>query len=168
MADLSKQQRRTSLIGWSFVAAQFILIALIVISPSATDWATPSWLVAFSWVLFGLGCAVMAVAALRLGWSLTPTPVPRSSGQLQTGGLYRYSRHPIYSGLLAVVLAITIRSGSLVTAALAMITIAFFNAKARWEEQRLADNYPDYSAYAAGTPRFVPSLKSIRGRDSVS
>jgi protein-S-isoprenylcysteine O-methyltransferase Ste14 len=49
-----------------------------------------------------------------------------------------------------------LRSGSLITLAVGAVTVAFFNAKAAWEEKRLAERYPGYAAYAARTPRFIP------------
>lgn len=145
------------------MAVQFILIVALVVSGPGDSWPVPGWLLAVSWVLFGVGMLIMAVAALGLGTSLTPTPVPRSSGRLQTSGLYRFSRHPIYTGLLGVVAAIAIRSGNLVTLGLAAVTILFFHLKARWEEGQLASRYPGYEEYAARTPRFLPSMRLLRG-----
>ncbi len=150
---------QTRIVGWGFVMAQFILLALLLASGSAQDWPVPGWLHAMSWVLFVLGMITMAAAAFRLGWSLTPTPLPRRVGQLKTDGLYRFARHPIYSGLLAVVVAIAIRSASFVTAGIAVAIVIFFNVKAAWEERRLSAHYDGYDEYAARTPRFVPSLR---------
>jgi len=98
----------------------------------------------------------VGVAALRLGAALTPTPVPTERGTLITGGLYTFVRHPIYTGVLIIVVGLVIRSGSLLTLLVGVATVWFFNAKAAWEEARLAERYPDYPAYAAVTPRFVP------------
>lgn len=46
------------------------------------------------------------------------------------------------------------------TVAIAVATaalVARLAIKARWEEHRLGVRYPRYSAYAARTPRFIPS-----------
>ena len=71
-------------------------------------------------------------------------------------GAYRFVRHPIYTGVLTIVVGLVVPSGSAVTLAIGLATIAFFNVKARWEEDRLAETYPDYRDYARTTPRFVP------------
>ena len=102
------------------------------------------------------GIGLVAVAALRLGPALTPTPVPNERGQLTTDGLYGLVRHPIYTGVLAAVAGVTIRSGNVLVLLVAAVTVAFFTVKARWEEDRLREHYPGYDAYAAATPRFVP------------
>jgi protein-S-isoprenylcysteine O-methyltransferase Ste14 len=103
------------------------------------------------------------VAALGLGSALTPTPVPRSSGQLATHGLYRYCRHPIYSGILVIVAGLVIGSGNLWSVIVGAITVTFFNAKASWEETRLTRHFSGYSAYAATTPRFLPRIRAGTG-----
>ncbi len=139
-----------------FVAGQVVLLVLLVALPGSDDWPTPSWLRTTAQVVFVAGVVVLIVAALGLGRALTPTPVPIERGELQTAGVYRYVRHPIYSGVLLIVAGITLRSGSWFTLAVAVVTFVFFDRKARWEEARLAERYPQYAGYAARTPRFVP------------
>lgn len=151
--------------GWAFVAIQAILLAALVLMPGAEHWPTPDWLDALSTAMVAGGLVVVAVAALGLGPALTATPVPTKRGQLATGGLFRWVRHPIYSGVLLIVVALGAGSGNLAKFAIAAATIGFFHVKARWEEGQLARRYPDYSAYAALTPRFVPRLRpSFRRR----
>lgn len=145
--------------GWLFVAVQALLLAALVLLPGGTDWPTPTAVEVAGLVLVLAGVVWMVVAARRLGPALTPTPVPSEQGVLTTSGLYGLVRHPIYTGVLAVVIGIVVRSGSLTTLALGLATVGFFVVKARWEEARLAERYPDYPAYAARTPRFVPRLR---------
>jgi protein-S-isoprenylcysteine O-methyltransferase Ste14 len=113
-------------------------------------------------VLIVGGLAGIGVASLRLGSALTATPVPTERGSLTTGGLYRYVRHPIYTAVLGIVIGLVIRSGSVPSLAVGLATVGFFNVKARWEERRLAVAYPDYAAYAARTPRFIPHPRPSR------
>lgn len=142
-------------IGWAFVGAQFVLLATLILLPGRDHWPTPGWLSALGLVVVVTGVGLAAVAALRLGPALTPTPMPNDGG-LVTGGLYRWVRHPIYSGVLLVVVGLTLPSGSVVTLVVGVITVAFFNFKAAWEERRLAERYPGYEAYRARTGRFIP------------
>lgn len=143
-------------IGWLFVAAQAILLGSLVLLPGRDDWATPAWLRTIGYVLIVAGLAAVALAALRLGPALTPTPVPTEKGRLATGGLYQYVRHPIYTGVLVLVAGLATRSGSFVNLAIAVATVLFFNSKAKWEEAQLASRYDNYLDYAAATPRFIP------------
>lgn len=142
--------------GWIFVAMQAVLLIGLVLLPGRDDWPTPGWLTALGFGAIAAGLVLVGVAALGLGTALTPTPVPRESGQLATDGLYRYMRHPIYTGVLLIVIGLTVRSGSWITLVVAAITFVFFNTKAAWEEARLTERYSEYPAYAAATPRFMP------------
>ncbi len=144
------------LTGWGFVAIQALLLGALILLPHRNDWPTPAPIDGIGFALVLGGLAIAAIAALGLGRSLTPTPVPVSYGQLTTDGLYRLVRHPIYTGVLAIVGGLAIRSGSWVSGFVAVITIIFFNRKAAWEEARLAERYEGYPEYARATPRFVP------------
>ncbi len=149
-------------IGWTFVAAQAVLLIALVVVPGGDDWPTTGPVAFVGSIVLGAGFAIMVMAAATLGRSLTPTPVPVDDGQLSTGGLYRFARHPIYTGVLTIVAGLTIRSGSWIHLAIAAATVAFFNTKAAWEERQLAERYDEYEAYAARTPRFVPRLRRLR------
>ena len=144
-------------IGWTFVGVQVVLLVGLVLLPGGDDYDVPGWLRVLADALLVVGIAVGVVAAVALGRSLTATPVPNDGGSLRTDGLYGHVRHPIYTGVILIVVAIALRSGSLAVVALAAVTIGFFVVKTRWEEQRLAERYPGYEAYAATTPRFFPS-----------
>ncbi len=150
-------------IGWLFVALQFLLLGALVALPPGDDWSRPGWLRLLSLLGLIAGFALIAVSALRLGPALTATPVPTASGKLVTTGLFRFVRHPIYSGVLLIVVATAVRSGNLVTVVLAVVLAAFFWIKSSWEEQQLRRTYPDYGDYAAATGRFVPRLRPPTG-----
>lgn len=143
-------------VGWAFVAGQVVLLVALVVLPGGDAWPTGSAVWTTGQVLVIAGLAVIIVASLRLGTGLTPTPVPSQRGHLVTGGLYRYVRHPIYTGVLLIVVGLTVRSGSVVTLAVSVVTVVFFDGKARWEEAQLSERYDGYADYAARTPRFVP------------
>lgn len=148
-------------IGWASVGAQIALLLLLVALPSGDDWATPGWVKGLGVVISVAGVVIGVVASLRLGTALTPTPVPSDRGQLTTTGLYRFVRHPIYTGVLTIVAGVVVRSGSVAKAVVALLLLVFFTVKARWEEQQLAERYPGYAEYAESTPRFIPRFFSF-------
>jgi protein-S-isoprenylcysteine O-methyltransferase Ste14 len=151
----SARERRTA---WLLVLGQFVLLALIVLLPSGTAWTLPLAITRTAEVAAAAGIVVMVVAGTALGRGLTAAPLPNSHAELRTGGLYRLVRHPIYSGLLLLAVALTLTSRSLWTTTACVALVALINAKARWEEQHLAARFPAYAAYAARTPRFIPGL----------
>jgi len=151
----STRERRTA---WLLVLGQFTLLALLVFLPHSDAWTFPVVVADAAHVAAVVAIVVMVVAGAALGRGLTAAPLPNSHAELHTGGLYRFVRHPIYSGLLLLALAVTLTSGSLWTAAACGALVVLINAKARWEERRLAARFPAYAAYAARTPRFIPGL----------
>ncbi len=142
--------------AWLLVAGQFVLIALIVLLGGGDAWPVPPWLDRLAWIAMALGVVVMVLGGTGLGRGLTAAPLPNAHARLQTGGMYRYVRHPIYTGLLLFAIAHTAASASYVQCALCILLIALIAVKARWEERRLAQRFRDYCVYADQTPRFIP------------
>ena len=142
--------------AWIFVLVQFGLLVAILLLPPGDAWPVPGWLDLVARALQWIGVAILLVGIVNLGRSLTPLPSPVPHGELRTGGLYGVVRHPIYTGVMALALGTALRLANPWSMAAALALVVWFHAKARWEERRLADRYPDYAAYAARTPRFVP------------
>jgi len=138
------------------VVCQFVLLGLLVVIPGRDDWPVPRALDVACVVTTGVGLAVMVIGATGLGRGLTATPLPNAHAQLRTGGLYRFVRHPIYSGLLLTMASITVATGSGFRLLVLGLLFLLLTVKARWEERRLAERFEGYAAYAARTPRFAP------------
>lgn len=156
MGLLTADNRRDTALAWLFVAVQFALLVVIVVLPPGSAWPVPRWLDLAAFGLEVVGAVVLVVGIVNLGRSLTPLPTPIDHAVLRVGGLYRWVRHPIYSGIMALVVGVSLRSASVAVLAASLGLIGWFMLKARWEEQHLRRRYPDYAAYAAVTPRFVP------------
>ncbi len=120
------------------------------------DWSNHSVITLIARVAVLSGLTIVGLAAVNLGTALTPTPMPKHEMSLRTNGLYRFVSHPMYSGVLLAVVGTVIGSRSFVKVALGLVVIVFFALKARWEEKRLRETYPEYAEYCAVTPRFVP------------
>lgn len=156
MGLLSGETPRDTAIAWVFVTIQFVLLIAIVLLPTGDVWAVGVWVDRLALLLEAIGAVVLVIGVVNLGRSLTPLPTPIEYGVLKVGGLYRFVRHPIYSGIIALVVGVTIRSASLAVATATLALIGLFMTKARWEEQHLRRRYPGYDEYASRTPRFVP------------
>lgn len=154
---------RSRLLAFGLVAVQAILLLAFYLGPHRPDWRVPGWLEAAGSVAVAAGTAVLLVAAVNLGRSLTALPTPATRATLRTGGLYRFVRHPIYTGLLAMVFGGAVTSGSGLRLLLAVALLALLAGKARWEEDMLRRRYPAYEDYARRTPRFLPRLRRNRG-----
>ena len=147
---------RDRMVAWGFVLVQLALLAAVFLLQAGHAWTPPGWLSDAAHVLSLAGLAVVAAGLVNLGRSATPLPVPVENGELRQTGLYRFVRHPIYSGVMTLAVGSAIGSGSIAIASSAAALVGWLTVKARWEERRLAARYPGYAAYAARTPRFIP------------
>lgn len=143
--------------GW--VLLQVALVAAVVVTGLlGGSWpaAARPWLLAASVPLALVGLALFLGGGRGLGRQLTPFPKPVAGGGLRRDGAYRFVRHPMYGGVLLIVLA-----WALVSAPLALVPWAlaalFLEAKCRREEAWLVEQHPGYEEYQRSVRRrFVP------------
>lgn len=150
----------------ALVVTQFLLLAALVLIPHGSLIATPSARIATFVVAGVLGAAALVVLGLSLrglGSSLTASPIPLENAALVTTGLYGVVRHPIYSGLLLLGLALLLVGASIWHALVWLALVVLLSVKARWEERMLLAAHPGYAAYAARVGRFIPGVGRIRG-----
>lgn len=140
------------------------LVALIgtwTITPLAALPLTwhPDWLLVGSTaVLVGVyAIVVWAMLTLRRSFSVFP-----EARQLVRHGPYALVRHPLYAAYFLTYVLIAVPRVSPVAVALAAVGIAAEAWRARHEECVLSVTIPDYAAYAATTPRFVPRMPRRR------
>jgi protein-S-isoprenylcysteine O-methyltransferase Ste14 len=145
--------------GW--VVVQLVLVGGIVgCGFVGVYWprSVEGFLVVLGLVVIVAGLAVFVAGARALGSSLTPFPTPRSGATLQERGLLRRVRHPVYGGVILLMLGWSLAEAPLGLVPTALLG-AFFDLKARREEAWLGERYPAYAGYVARTPwRFVPGL----------
>ncbi|MDH4349192.1 MAG: isoprenylcysteine carboxylmethyltransferase family protein [Gemmatimonadota bacterium] len=108
-------------------------------------------------VVIGVGALGMALGALTLGPNLTPATEPLPGGHLVTRGIYRLVRHPIYLGVsLALCGYALLRAGGWAGALVLVVSLAYFEQKARVEEAWLRKRLSGYDEYQARVPRILP------------
>ncbi len=83
---------------------------------------------------------------------------PRHSGQLYTGGLFRYARHINYFGDIVLFTGYALLTGRLVALAIpVLMTLGFLFEHAPKLDRHLASRYGrPYHDWAARTPRLIP------------
>ena len=145
-------------VGWALVGAQFGLLAALVVIPPGELWQRGALSLTVAGVLVGVGVVVVLFAGLRLGSSLTPLPIPKEDGELATGGVYRYVRHPIYSGVLLSALGLVVFGASLTHLLGWFLLFVVLSVKASGEEKMLAQKHSTYEGYSRATGRFVPKF----------
>lgn len=145
-------------VAWALVGAQFGLLAGLIVLPAGNLW--PRNLVTFviAGVLIGAGVLVAALAGVRLGSALTPTPIPKEGAELVTTGVYRFVRHPIYTGVLLAALGLVVLGSSAGHIVGWLALFAVLSVKASGEEAMLAARHPGYESYAKSTGRLIPKI----------
>lgn len=116
----------------------------------------------------GAGLAVAGVVTtlfarreLSRNWSKDAALV--EDQELVTSGPYRWVRHPIYSGYLALLLGSALLFETVGLFALTAFQAAFLTVKAQREETLLAEAFPgQYTAYRSAAGRLIPRLRRIR------
>jgi protein-S-isoprenylcysteine O-methyltransferase Ste14 len=145
--------------GW--VAVQIVLIgATVGCGLVGIYWphSVEDFLAVLGLIVVAAGVALFLLGILSLGRSLTPLPRPRARAVFRDGGPFRYVRHPVYGGIILLVLGWSIAEAPLGLIPTAVLAV-FFDLKSRREEAWLKERYPEYAAYLARTPRrFVPGL----------
>jgi protein-S-isoprenylcysteine O-methyltransferase Ste14 len=103
--------------------------------------------------IFLVGLAVLAVASVN--FTVTPMNKPI------TGGMYRYSRHPLYLASLLIYLSVGIASASWVFLLVFIVQLVSMNIAAVGEERYCLEKYGDsYREYMIRTPRWIGVPKS--------
>jgi protein-S-isoprenylcysteine O-methyltransferase Ste14 len=103
----------------------------------------------------GLGIAVSARLQLGSNWSDIEAARLQRDHAVVANGLYRYIRHPIYTGDLLLLAGLELALNSWLVLGVALIA-AVVSQKAAREEKDLVGGIPDYAAYCRRTKRFIP------------
>jgi protein-S-isoprenylcysteine O-methyltransferase Ste14 len=149
--------------GWAMrIAAVVILLAALYIDRNVGFVNVQLWnrtmgtsLIADILTFCGLIVMLRARVALGRNWSANVTL--KEGHQLVQTGPYKYIRHPIYSGLLLMLLGLAIYAGSFVWAVLFLLFCVGAYYKARKEEDFLATSFPlEYGKYRKRTKALVP------------
>ena len=150
-----------SLKGNLLVLGQFILLGFLILYPrSEVSYGSYAFLVtSVTAALVLAGVVILGLSFLALGKSLTAHPIPAKQGVLVTDGLYKFARHPIYTGVLALGAGMTLAGGLFPHILFFVALVILLNYKASFEEQLLRARYEGYASYAVKTGRFLPKLK---------
>lgn len=106
--------------------------------------------------LFILGGLVV----IAIGWK----GIHSGNGQLVTDGIYKYMRHPQYSGFALMIIGFLIQWPTIITLVMAPILLTMYAKLAKKEEMKMVELFgEEYVEYRKRVPAFTPiRLKSKR------
>lgn len=120
-------------------------------------------------LIFLGGLAVGVLGLLSIGRaSYSPLPKPTKGNTLSRRGIYKYIRHPMYTGLLLVGLAFVLSRPTVLVLLLYAAFVLVSNLKADLEERLLERLHPAYAAYSMEVSKFIPFFLSGKGRSRSS
>lgn len=160
----ARKKQSPSAIFWFrvFQVVTFILLAGIIPFPpfNFVLWH-PSSATNVSGIILciaGFAVAVWARRTLASNWSASVTY--KEKHELITNGPYRFVRHPIYSGLLLMMVGTVLVIGRLDTMFAILLRLASYYFKIRSEEAILTEHFSDeYHRYMANVSALVPFPK---------
>lgn len=98
---------------------------------------------------------------IAIGWR----GVHKRSGQLITEGIYRFVRHPQYSGFILMIVGFLVQWPTIITLLMAPALICMYNRLAKKEEKVMIDLFGDeYLSYMKHVPRFIPKINFGRNK----
>ncbi len=113
------------------------------------------------------GFTLWARFCLGTMWSLAPKV--NDDHQLRTHGPYAVTRHPIYTGVLGMLVGATLLSGIGQWIVLFPVGLIVFEVKIRMEEHLMLATFPqEYRRYRHRVPQLIPGLYALRQHRSPS
>ena len=170
-SHVPRERTRNQPGSMALIVVAVVCAGLAVVSRSHFDGLA----VGASWARI-LGLAVLVAstvftlwARFSLGtmWSLAPQV--KDDHRLRTHGPYAVTRHPIYTGILGMLLGATLLSGIGQWIVLFPVGLILFEVKIRLEEHLMLATFPeDYPRYRRQVPQLGPGLFILRRRHSVT
>ncbi len=109
--------------------------------------------------LLVIGLTNNVVAQVTLWRFYSSTLVIREDHQLITHGVYRFTRHPIYLGVITASIGMSLYASSLYGLLTMLVLIPVFLNRIRMEERLLTEEFGDaYRTYRKATKKLIPFI----------
>ena len=106
-----------------------------------------------------IGLIIMVVGQLTLFRNYSGTVVIREDHQLITHGIYRFTRNPMYLGLIMVVTGLPVFAASMYGFLISLVLIPIILNRIRLEEELLTEEFQDaYQKYKETTKILIPFI----------
>lgn len=139
--------------SYLLVGIQLLCLGLIVLTGP---------LIAKGWILGGLEFVGVALGVWALGSmslrNMNIFPEVKTGSTLVTHGPYHYIRHPMYTAVLLISLAMVLNEWSWLRVCLWVVLAADLLVKLRYEERLLSEHFESYQAYQRRTACLLPYL----------
>ncbi len=153
--------------GWVIVAVAWVVVPRSAWNSLALH--LPPWVRILGLAILLAATVFTVWARLALGTMWSGAPTVKQEHQLRTGGPYSVTRHPIYTGMLGMMLGSLLLAGGGRWIAPFPIFLVILEIKIRVEERLMLAEFPDgYPCYRQRVPQLVPGLRLFSRRSVVS
>ena len=112
-------------------------------------------------MIIGLGIALLGLTMIFRGWRLVYRA--QQEDKLVTEGIYRYMRHPQYTGIFLALFGQLIHWPTLPTIVFFPVIVCLYYRLARKEEKDMLEKFGrEYEIYMQQVPPFFPTLAKCR------
>jgi protein-S-isoprenylcysteine O-methyltransferase Ste14 len=163
-------ERSRSWLGAAVGPGLIITIAIDFAVPRA-DWHAialhQAWIRILGLVILAAATAFAIWARLVLGAMWSAAPAVKAEHKLRTSGPYGVTRHPIYTGMLAMLLGTGLLIGDGRFLVAFPVFVVLVEIKLHVEERLMLIEFPDdYPRYRQQVPQLVPGLRLLRRRSA--
>lgn len=151
------------------VIAVVVIVAVVAVLRlvPGPDWhalrVDSPWVTVLGLAVLLTSTALTLWARLALGTMWSMDAAVKEGHQLRTDGPYGVTRHPIYTGMLGMLLGSLLLAGVGRSLLVLLAGIVFFEVKIREEERLMAATFPEeYARYRQRVPQLVPGLGGFR------
>lgn len=124
--------------------------------------AQAPWLRVTGLVVLAASTVFTLWARAVLGTMWTASPAAKDAHVLHTGGPYAITRHPIYTGILGMLLGTAVAAGPGRWLAVFLAGVVWAEIRIHAEERLLTKIFPrDYDRYRRQVPQLIPGLRRL-------
>lgn len=154
------KDRGSLVILWVTITLAITAGEMIHYSMPENMFAGARWLIVAAMFLLIAGLVIRLTAILSLGKAFSSNVAIRNTQTIYRDGLYRYMRHPSYTGLLLAFLAIGFKEQNWIACIAVIVPItAALVYRIHVEEAALNEAFgAEYAEYSRQTKRLIPGI----------
>jgi protein-S-isoprenylcysteine O-methyltransferase Ste14 len=160
-----KRSRSDAATAWQLAAFVVAVVVFRLVLHDVQRVEDHSWaleLPGLVLLLASTGFTLWARLSLGRMWSASPN-VLQAHHELRTDGPYAVTRHPIYTGMLGMLVGTVLLNGLGISLAFLVLGVAFVAGRIPVEERLMTATFPDeYPRYRRRVPRIVPGAQLLR------
>lgn len=141
-----------------FVGMQFLMFFLYLLPINIVNIIIFDSIKYFGLFILFFGVLICLWAIINLNKSLSVFPSPPDNAKLISNGIYKFIRHPIYTGVIFITIGYSIFSESVYRFFISLFLIVLFYLKSKYEEKLLQLKFKEYSSYKKTVGRFLPKI----------